>query len=533
MVLVYTSRPARGAILILALLIPLGFAWFTSHIWEDYFITLRSSRNLVEGHGLVFNPGERVHTFTSPLGVLVPALCTWIAGVNHEETAIWIFRLINAACLMAGAALVYRRFEEMKIAVAARLLFFGLLLFDGKLIDFSINGMETAMVVFFLLLLWSELETSAKPRAGILAVCFGGVMWARPDGFVLAGALLLPYLIFRQPPSGKPAISWKPLIGGLVLGALIYLPWFAWAWWYYGSPVPNTIVAKAAYTPPLQIRELLLMPWYTLTGESQLKYLFLPSYWMFGSWPSGLIRFAQLLSIVATFAWLIPGLSASGRRAGLAIFLGMFYLCSIPLFPWYVPPWSVLASLALCFVFNDGYTRLALANRIRWLQVMRMGCALVVGIQVATFAAVAWQMRILQQAIENDGRRDIGLWLKQHAQAGDTIFLEPLGYIGYYSGLKTYDFPGLSSPEVIAAYKSGITSYAALIEKLQPTWVVLRPQEIGSPQFQTHPVLNHYVLANKWDARPALDRVSFLPGRKWGEFDSGFLLYRKKPENLP
>jgi hypothetical protein len=50
------------------------FALCTNHVWEDYYITYRSSKNLANGHGLVFNVGERLHTFTSPLGVLLPAL---------------------------------------------------------------------------------------------------------------------------------------------------------------------------------------------------------------------------------------------------------------------------------------------------------------------------------------------------------------------------------------------------------------------------------------------------------------------------
>src|SRR5690349_11265175 len=59
------SPRVKWLVVLLAFLLPLAFAGFTGHAWEDYFITLRSSRNLVEGHGLVFNPGERVHTFTS------------------------------------------------------------------------------------------------------------------------------------------------------------------------------------------------------------------------------------------------------------------------------------------------------------------------------------------------------------------------------------------------------------------------------------------------------------------------------------
>src|SRR3954470_3749188 len=96
-----------------AFALPLLFAVITNHAWEDYFITLRASRNLVEGNGLVFNPGERLHTFTSPLGVLIPALCTWIAGPGRELLALWLFRVFNAALLAVCATVVWRRMEAI------------------------------------------------------------------------------------------------------------------------------------------------------------------------------------------------------------------------------------------------------------------------------------------------------------------------------------------------------------------------------------------------------------------------------------
>ena len=46
----------------LVFLLALGWALVTSHVWEDYYITYRSSKNLATGHGLVFNHGERLHT---------------------------------------------------------------------------------------------------------------------------------------------------------------------------------------------------------------------------------------------------------------------------------------------------------------------------------------------------------------------------------------------------------------------------------------------------------------------------------------
>jgi hypothetical protein len=476
----------------------------------------------------VFNPGERVHTFTSPLGVLVPALCTAIAGVHHETAALWLFRVISAGFLAAGAGLLWRRVGDLGLGAVGRVTIFGLLFTDAKLIDFSINGMETAMLVFFLLLLWTELERPEQPRAMVLAAAVGGLMWTRPDAFVLGGAVILARFVLPARAVAPTRRPWRETLLGLVAGGLIYLPWFAWAWWYYGTPVPHTIIAKGAYTPPVLWQNLLLTPWQTLIGKSMLIDLFLPSYWPFGGWPDILPAVAHALVGIAAFAWLVPAVPQPGRRASLAVFIGMFYVCAILLFPWYVPPWTALAAIALGFLADGIYRGAVASGRPTIALICRVGCLVAVTLQVAMLAATAWQMRVEQRYVENGVRRDMGEWLHAHAARGDTVFLEPLGYIGYYSQLKTYDFPGLSSPEVVAAVRSGARRYADVIGRLKPTWVVLRPHEAARPEFQSTGVLRDYLLVRSWDARPQLDTVRFLPGRTWVEGEAQFLLYRRR-----
>ena len=510
----------------LAFAIPVGFALFTDHAWEDYYITLRSSRNLVEGHGLVFTPGERLHTFTSPLGVLVPVLCTIIAGPGHEELGLWLFRLLNAGLLALAALLVWRRFASLAVGPLGRGMFFGLVLADAKLADFATNGMETAMLVFFLLLLWSELESPDSPRVLPLAIASAGLMWTRPDGFILGAAVILPHVVFPRRAGQTAAVPWRPVLLGLALGAALYLPWFVWAWWYYGSPIPHTIVAKAAVSPPVHLRDFLLVPWRSLIGTSLLMDLFLPAYWFYGGWPSFLPHFAHAFSVLAAFAWIVPALPAPARRASLALFIGMFYICLIILFPWYSPPWLVLAALALALTFDAA----AASARPRWLaSTARIVAALAIVAQLSILIGTAWEMRVQQRYIENQVRRSIGEWLARTAAPTDTLFLEPLGYIGYYSRLKTYDYPGLSSSEVVATVHSGARRFTEVIARLHPTWLVLRPFELANPAAPQNAALRDYEYVRQWNVRPELDAIRFLPGREWLEHDAQFIvLHRKK-----
>lgn len=528
-----SSSRSRWLVVLLAAGVPLLFAAFTQHAWEDYFITLRSSRNLVEGHGLVFTPGERVHTFTSPLGVLLPALCTFVAGPGREELALWLFRIINLGFLAAAGLVLWRRAESLRLGAVGGVVLLGLIFTEPKLVDFSMNGMETALLVFFALLFWSELERPEGARPAWLAAGTAGLMWTRPDAFVLAGAMLVSRLLLRSRTEPLRTLAWPALLRGLIGGGLLYAPWFAWAWWYYGTPVPHTVIAKGAYMPAVQLTSLLRVPFNTLTGQSLLMDLFMPAYWPFGGWPPFLQHLAQALAIIAAFAWLLPFLPLPGRRASLAVFIGMFYLCSIILFPWYAPPWTALAAIAIAFT-ADGLFNRAVASGHRTLAVGGRAVAVtIVALQAGVLGAVAWQMRTAQTYIETETRHAIGDWLRRHAQTGDTLFLEPLGYVGYYSQLKTYDFPGLSSPEVVAAGRHGARRYADIIGTLRPTWVLLRPSEAARPEFATTGVLQGYEVVKEWNVLPQLDRIAFLPGRAWVEGDARFMLFRRRAAPAP
>src|SRR6478609_4225388 len=71
------SMPRASAILfvIAACIVCLGYTLYTNQTWEDSLITLRQAENLLNGDGLTYNTGSRVHGFTSPINVLVLALC--------------------------------------------------------------------------------------------------------------------------------------------------------------------------------------------------------------------------------------------------------------------------------------------------------------------------------------------------------------------------------------------------------------------------------------------------------------------------
>ncbi len=525
------SRRLPALVAIVAASACLGFAAFTNHAWEDYYITFRSSLNLASGQGLVYQPGERVHTFTSPLGTLLPALFAGGGeGSDRAQRALWLFRLVSVAALAGAvgtAARVMTRAGLGALAIGAACLAWAL---DAKTVDFTINGMETALLVLFITLAWRALAAGA--RVGPTALAFGGLQWTRPDGVAWFGALALAWLAFGRADHSSRLRDRIPRLAQVVgLGLLIYAPWLIFTWLYYGTPVPHTIAAKVSHHPPGELAiALLLYPWRLLAGHTALHDVFMPSYYYFGGWPAGMPWAARLLSVGSALAWISPGLRSEGRIASAAFFVGGFYVEYIPRSPWYYPGWQALGFISWAYVLDVAIRTGDHSSRLRraLAPVARMfGATLTLGSLVLLFA-VTVQMRTQQTLIEDGQRREIGLWLRRNATSRDRVYLEPLGYIGYFSGLKMLDYPGLASPEVVAARHAGHKPHAEIITVLQPEWLVLRADQVRATDAAAPSLLSEqYRLARVFDVRRAIDAIQLLPGRGFVEFDALYFVFKR------
>ena len=148
----------------------------------------------------------------------------------------------------------------------------------------------------------------------------------------------------------------------------------------------------------------------------------------------------------------------------------------------------------------------------------------------------AQQLELQQTIIEHGQRREIGRWLRSHSTPADTVFLEPLGYIGFYSNLKMLDYPGLSSPEVVAARRRASARdypgcWPALIIDLSPTWLVLRSYEAEAINQHTPELLRTvYSLAQTFDVRDQVNAIERIQGRGYLLNDAHFEVYRRNEQ---
>lgn len=547
------EKSARCPALLIAvgvLMVGMAFAIFTQHAWEDYWITFRASKNLATGHGLVFTPGERLHTFTSPLGVLLPAVFYLLTGNQSDEAALWLFRLASLGFLAGGLVLFYQTLRTLEVRRSALGLTLALIGLDAKVLDFSINGMETGLLIFFLALTIHGLFVNGPRQILRLGGGWAGLMWSRPDSCVYIAVLGAGSLFFLTRWSGQTdgkASAWgKNLLGAAVVCTILYLPWFVWAWSYYGSPIPHTIVAKGAGQPALHpgqlLNNLVMFPYELLFAyHTSLPATFMPGYAAAGDWSEFYLTLAYVLGSVIALTWLIPVVRPQTRLLSLGYFMGNFYLTDVLNYfpPWYLPVVGVLGYLTFGLLFDQvlGFTRKFPQlgwNRGWFARMQDILCVCAVALVLGQFAAtvcVSRQLQVQQAIIEDGVRKPIGLWLRDHARTPhDSVMLEPLGYIGYYSGLKMLDYPGLASKEMVEArQRLGLAHQNQIYRELKPDWLVLRPFEAKNGTYvDTNGLAQDYEQVQIFDATDKIKAIGWLPGRSYLTYDQTFLIFHRK-----
>ncbi len=547
----------RPALRVFLLVCAAGLAWAvcTGEVWEDFYITFRISKNLTAGHGLTYTPGERVHAFTSPLGVLLPAAANLIGGGRSDAAALWIFRLMGLAALGGAGVLLWRMMRALFPEAGLAGLLVAAVALESKTLGFTVNGMETGLLLLFLAWAFWALFTRPRRSGWHLGLAWGGMMWSRPDACVPIAAMAAGVMLLAPAAGGYLASrrAWlREIALAAAVGAVVYLPWFVWAWSYYGSPVPHTITAKGLFTDASAghlAGELLRFPFAVLGGNSSVGLTFLPYYAGRTAWAGWLPQLSFAVAVIPLGLFLLPFVRWEARVASFVYAAGHFYLTALahPM-PWYLPPVMLPGVVALFLVLGQLKAELARSagresspQAVRRLQraLTALAAAFVLvlaGLTVVMARQACLQMRLIERPV----RQAAGLWLRDHARdAHATVFLEPLGYIGYYSGLKMFDYPGLASPEVVAVRRRNPArtfpgNWLEIIHALRPDWLVLRPAEADGLARQDRRLLrDDYELVKTFDATAEVAGARWLPAPALLEFDMVFRIYRRREVARP
>ncbi len=516
----------------LAALLPAGtalfYALYTHQVWEDYFITFRHTENFVNGQGLVYQPGERVHGFTSVLNTLLPALP--FALTRSFTVTIWCFRLCSLAVLVGGLAVLWRAMAE-KLGAGRFELWLGAVLVatSVKIIAFSVNGQESGLLVGFLAMSLGFALRLEEPRGWLrLGLAWAGLLYTRPDSPLCIAAVAV---IAWQSGPGEPRAKRWPIIqaGALAVGA--FLPWVLIAWSYYGSPIPHTVTAKAGDS--FLVANNIMATASAMCAQIVEAFIdvFGPIYGM-GDWPQLLGLGALLGSAFAAglWLWVRPWRDRFTGLCSLSLFGLLLYFMWLKTqrdaYPWYYGSASLFAIIVVGRVAGGLWE-----GRTAWARgVALAGGGSLVLVSAWIFALANQHAQRQQLEVEDNIRRPIGLWLKEHASPGDSVFLEPIGYIGYYSGLKILDYPGLVAPEVVKARHETHAGFSELPVVLKPTWIIAREGELERLR-AVEGITNNYGVAQVWDhAEELMRKYGPFPGGNGVLFDARFVALKRKPD---
>lgn len=223
-------RGVQLLLLLLFTLLVLRHAW----MMDDAYITLRTVDNLFAGYGPVWNPGERVQSYTHPLWMMI---CCAIYAITRE----YFYSLLVAGALISTAALAIVTFKLSRSQYLAIALLLVAML-SHAFVDWSTSGLENPLThLLIALFAWVYLGQLADERRFKLLCLIGGLaLLSRPDNAVLLGPAVIAAAVQAYQRGTKPrALLRAALVGGIPLYA-----WELFSLVYYGSLVPNTALAK-------------------------------------------------------------------------------------------------------------------------------------------------------------------------------------------------------------------------------------------------------------------------------------------------
>ena len=416
--------------LIFALALAAALMWpVRGYLTDDTFIHLQDARNLAEGRGYVFNPGERVYGSTSPLWVALIA-----DGIALGLDGLWTARALGALATLGSVVLFMQLMRRTLRLPELRCLATIVWAAHPWMIRWSLSGMETPLAVALVL-------------AGFVAFTEGkqwgsrpvrtGALWSlaaltRPEAVFL---LLLWFVFLVIDTDSREGV--RRLIAGLLPPALIYGGWLLVARLYFGTFWPNTLSAKVAggvgweYVFDTLARQVKIVG----ASDAVLGGALIAALAFGGArmWPSR-PQAQRLLPWVWVFA--VPVLYVMRGVPVLSRYL-------LPLLP--VLAWLSWRSVERWWAGEDPTPDL------------RRGAA-VLGIALATLALVQglllYSNAVLPQVRSfSAGLRQSlvpwGEWFQAHTRPGDTIAAPDIGALGYYGRRRVLDLAGLVSPRIV------------------------------------------------------------------------------------
>ena len=398
------------------------FLAFEPYAFDDAYITYRYAQNLAAGHGFVFNPGERVLGTSTPLYALVLSI-PGMLGIDVAVAGRALFSLSLGAVALLGAGFLRGRGHPALAVVFAVWAAWG----ACDLLYFF--GMETPFYIALLLAAWRAALARREVTAGVVA---GLAFLTRHDAVLFAGCLLaLLWISDRRLP-------WR----GAVACAAVVAPWLLFATLFFGSPVPNTLTAKAGEVAALEyLRDAVgrqmrgfYAPLYNFVPQHRVPAIAIHGMTLALLAPTAVFwRRLPRRDLVVTLALAFPPLLA----------LSYSWIGASPNFGWYLVPGTYLLALFALWSWGRLWERRPLVELAP--------AAVALALAVATVAFMPAKLREHSRSLTDSnyyrGRNGVYLtlarWIRDRGLGDVRVLLDEPGYFAYQSGNPMIDGAGL------------------------------------------------------------------------------------------
>ena len=428
----------------------MGHSWVDTagHAWgsDDAFISFRYALNAAEGHGLVFNPGERVEGYSNLLYV---AVLTLVALAGSGSALYPAALVINTAALVGLILLLgfwLRRSAGPVAAIAGTL---GVALFPPLWAAVA-SGLETPVVLLLqTIIVIGTLSLARDPDgSAIRAVITAAILsiLIRPDGFIIP---IFAAMVIFACGGRRPALR---LLAAIVIGVAALT---AWRLTYYGLPLPMTYYAKVTGSIDQRL----------LAGARQL---------LREALPTGMLPHLLVLAILTPFLALdlvrrIPGRNASISQPGTYAILA-FFGCGWLAY-WLYIGGDVFSERFLLIIAIISWTAIGLAMRDR--RPVLVLAAVPLGLQLSP---LVYDGRFDYRTKEYDMWAELGTFLG-NTHPGATLAIDAAGKVPFYSHLPTIDMLGLNDAH-IGMMKTAFTAVGH--SKIDPDYVMSRHPDLIS-----------------------------------------------------
>jgi arabinofuranosyltransferase len=452
------------------------------YVVDDAYISFRYARNLTEGHGLVFNPGERVEGYTNFLWVILIAL-----GMRMGADPVRLAKALCFAFAVLSMITVYYYYGKMYGRRAwERFLPVGLIAVSPPIAVWALGGLETTMFAF-LVTAAILAHIASRGRDGVplaSSMLVGLAALTRPEGMVFAAILFVDMLV--KPKRKRHILVW------LIPLALMYIPYFTWRYEYYGWLFPNTFYAKTGGGPGQIVRGFAYARDFLLSPGGVVCLLAVV--------PAAVERSRRtLLPLVSCIVW--AGYVVAIGGDGLAM-----YRFAVPV----LPICYRLSAKGLAIVFDrTGLGEATVAkNAIR-------GVALGICLLLVLSASLGSKERdfVLTDRMLVEGHWiPIGKWLRGYARPDESVAVGMAGAIPYYSRLYTIDMLGITDPHIAHVKMADMGKGVAGHEKYDMRYVLARrPTYIIHYPFRIkEAVITPAQFENEWN--PGLAELPDMPG---------------------